>query len=95
LKIWEKTILKKYVVSTVVDDVPLSELKEILQNAIIGIEDKDIEMWIEQKDEKLENCALLSDQEIIESVKNKDIKTVDDNNDNADENLTMNAPTMP
>jgi hypothetical protein len=48
------------------------------------------------KQEKLENYALLNDQEIIESVKNKDMKTVDDNNDDDDdENPTMNAPSMP
>jgi hypothetical protein len=55
LKIWEKTIFKKDVVSTVVeeDDVPLSELKEILQKAIIGIDDNDIEMWVEQNKKNL------------------------------------------
>jgi hypothetical protein len=57
LKIWEKTVFKKDIVVTVIeeDDVPLSELKEILQTANLQIDERVIEQWIEQKEEQLEN----------------------------------------
>jgi hypothetical protein len=71
------------------DDVPLSELKEILHRVKIGVDDNEIEQWVEQKEERIENYEMLTDQEIIESI----TKT-DESDDVDDEENIVVAPNM-